>query len=113
MSGICAATDIDPRLLERLNCPLEEIAKLCEKFQVIELSVFGSAVRDDFKPESSDIDFLYLMHPDAEIGVYEFTEFHDLLSDLLKRELDLVPKKWMGERFEKRVLPEAQVIYAA
>ena len=34
--------DIDPRILARLNCPLEEIQKLCRKFHVIELSVFGS-----------------------------------------------------------------------
>jgi predicted nucleotidyltransferase len=75
MSGICATTDIDPRLLERLNCPLEEIAKLCEKFQVSELSVFGSAVRDDFRQENSDIDFLYEFCPNASIGVLNWRIF--------------------------------------
>ncbi len=113
MNGMCAATDIDPRLLERLNCPLEEIAKLCEKFQVIELSVFGSAVRDDFKPESSDIDFLYVMHPDSSIGYFEFFDFEEALSNLVHRKVDLVSQKWMGDRFRKLVLPQSKVIYAA
>lgn len=113
MDGTYAALDIDPRILSRLNCPLEEIEKLCRKFSVIELAVFGSVVRDDFRNDDSDIDFLYLMDPEARIGGWKFMEFHLALEELTHRKVDLVSKKWMGKRFETAVLPQARVIYAA
>ena len=38
----------------------QEIAALCERFEVIRLGVFGSAARKDFDPSKSDLDFLVL-----------------------------------------------------
>lgn len=42
-----------------LNLPLVEIAALCRRYQERELALFGSALRDDFHPDS-DIDLLVL-----------------------------------------------------
>ena len=106
------APNVDPRVLSRLNCPLEEIGKLCEKFNIIELSVFGSVVRDDFRPDSSDIDFLYLQDPNSSTCAWEFMQFHEKLSELTHRDVDVVSKKWMREDFGAEVLPQARVIYA-
>ena len=113
MNGKCSAPTVDPRILARLNCPLEEIAKLCEKFGVTELSVFGSVVRDDFRDDGSDIDFLYVFNPNIKIGYNELFDIEEAFSKLVGRKIDFVSKKWMGKRFEQHVLPIAQVIYAA
>lgn len=43
------------------NLPLAEIAALCEEYGVEELSLFGSALRADFRPDS-DVDFLVVFH---------------------------------------------------
>ena len=37
----------------------EEVRALCRRFGVRRLALFGSAARDDFDPERSDLDFLY------------------------------------------------------
>ena len=52
--------------------PLGEIAELCRRYQVAELSLFGSALRDDVRAES-DVDLLVEFEPDAEIGFLEFS----------------------------------------
>ena len=41
-----------------IHAKREEIADLCRKHHVRRLSVFGSAARDDFDPDSSDVDVL-------------------------------------------------------
>ena len=41
-----------------LASQLPSIAKLCERYGVAQLELFGSAAGPDFKPEGSDFDFL-------------------------------------------------------
>ena len=60
MNAVEAPIAVDPAILKRLGCSLEDIAKLCREYQVVELSVFGSVVRDDFDAKKSDVDFLYV-----------------------------------------------------
>ena len=44
---------VNPELAEKL--PLDRIAELCRKYDVVELSVFGSPLRDDFGPTAISI----------------------------------------------------------
>jgi predicted nucleotidyltransferase len=39
----------------RLNISDEELAQFCRKWKIVRLELFGSALRDDFDPETSDI----------------------------------------------------------
>lgn len=69
----------------------EAIAAACARHHVARLEVFGSALREDFKPESSDLDLLVEfepMEPYARVEAY-FGLLNDL-RQLLKREVDLV-----------------------
>jgi len=53
---------------------LEEIAAACQRYGIVRLFVFGSALRNDFKPGESDIDLL------VEFGPVEITKrFHVFL----------------------------------
>ena len=102
----------DPRAWQRLNCSQEDIAKVCLEFQVEELAIFGSILRDDFDVRRSDVDFLYVFLPDNTNGLIELFQFREQLAALVKRKVDVLSKKWMGSDYEKSILPVAKLIYA-
>ena len=69
-----------------------EIARLCRRFQVRRLDVFGSAAReDDFDPDRSDVDFLVeFAAGEPPLSLAEFFEFRDALARVVGRPVDLV-----------------------
>jgi predicted nucleotidyltransferase len=98
-----------------VTLPPKQIAELCRKYNVVELSVFGSLLRDDFGPES-DIDFLVVFQDD-DYGPWmgKLLHMEEDLSALLGRKADLVPKdsivqseNWIRKN---HILNTAEVIY--
>ena len=112
MNAVAAPIAVDPAILKRLNCPLEEIAKLCREYQVIELSVFGSVVRDDFDQKKSDIYFLVDFRADATLDLIGYFDLENKLSSLVKRNVDLVSKQSMRPHWRDEIVPNAKMIYA-
>lgn len=106
-------------VLERiphLDISPEQIEALCRKWGIIELSVFGSVLRDSFTLES-DVDVLVVMHPDVSVTFSTWDEMELELADLVGRPVDFVFKRsiersrnWIRRR---EILGSAQVIYAA
>jgi uncharacterized protein len=94
-----------------IDLPLDRIAEICRRYGVTELAVFGSAVRDDFGPDS-DIDFLYVLSEDSTLG-WEIVDLRDELQEAVGRDVDIVPKNYLHWVIRDRVLAEAEVIYAA
>lgn len=92
--------------------PLDKIAGLCRRYQVRELSVFGSAARGKLRPDS-DIDLLVEFQPDAHIGLLDYAGLMNELSEVLGRKADLVSKQGLKPLIREDVLAESQVIYAA
>lgn len=69
----------------------DEIRALCERYEVLRLGVFGSAVRDDFSDESSDVDVLVLFDRRGEAGyLYRYLGLAEGLEALFNRKVDLV-----------------------
>jgi uncharacterized protein len=97
--------------------PLDRIFELCRKYQVAELAVFGSLLREDFGPES-DIDFLVVFQND-DYGPWmrKLQGMEEDLGALLGREVELVPKESVlrSENWIRRnhILSTAQVIYGS
>ena len=91
---------------------MERIAELCRAYHVRELSLFGSAVRDDFR-DDSDLDMLVLFEPDASIGFLELAALQHALEDALNRPVDLVSKRGLNRVIRQQVLDDARVIYGA
>lgn len=89
--------------------PKEKIKKFCQRHHICELSLFGSVLRDDFKPES-DIDVLVKFEPGHTPG-WNFFEMEAELSKLLKRKADLHTPNFLSRYFRDQVLQEAQVLY--
>jgi uncharacterized protein len=98
--------------LEQLRSEESKIAAICRRYQVAELSVFGSSARGDAGPDS-DIDLLVAFQPHAGIGLVLFNRFRRELEAGLGRRVDLVPKDGLKPMIRAEVLAEAQILYAA
>jgi predicted nucleotidyltransferase len=89
-----------------------QLADLCRRYQVRELSLFGSAARGDMRPDS-DVDLLVEFLPNAEVGLVEHAGLMLDLGRLLGRKVDLVSKNALKPRIRPYVLADAQLVYAA
>lgn len=99
-----------------IDLPMTEIIEFCDRWQVIEFALFGSVLRDDFRPDS-DIDVLLTFSPTAKRGLTETLQMRDELQTIFNRKVDLIVKAAI-ERSEnwlrrKNILESAQTIYAA
>ncbi len=90
---------------------LKAIKDLCERYRVKELSIFGSALREDFKTDS-DIDLLVEFEPKAQIGFVTLSRMRRELSAILNRPVDLVPKGGLKPKIREIVISSAKVLYA-
>lgn len=95
---------------KNINISADMIRELCEKYSVRELSLFGSALRDDFNP-ASDIDLLVEFLPDAWITFPKLLHLEREFATMLGRKVDLVPKKGLRNKMKETVLAQAQVLY--
>ena len=88
----------------------EAIDEFCRRHHIVRLSLFGSVLRDDFRPES-DVDVL-VEFAEGFVPGLEFIAMQEELSDLLGRKADLVTIGSLNHRIRDRVLATAQEQYA-
>ena len=94
------------------NVPIQALVDFCKLHHVRELSLFGSAVRGDLRPDS-DLDILVAFEQDARIGFLTLGRMARELADLLGRPVDLVPKDGLKPGIRAAVLAEAETLFAA
>ena len=87
------------------------IADLCRRHRIRKLSIFGSILRDDFRPDS-DIDVLVEFEPGATPG-FGFFGIQEELAEILGRKVDLNTPGFLSRYFRDEVMREAQVLYVA
>lgn len=103
--------DVADRLAHLI--PDQELATFCRRWQVRELSLFGSVLRDDFSP-GSDVDVLISFDADAPWSLWDLTTMQDELSSLFGRPVDLVEREGLRNPFRReRILSTRKVVYAA
>ena len=100
----------------RLEIPQQDLVEFCERWKVAELALFGSALRDDFRPDS-DIDLLVTFLPEAEWSLLDHGRMEQELASLLGRDVDLV-SRWGIEHSRnwirrKAILESAYPIYGS
>ena len=93
------------------NLPLDAIAEFCRANHIRRLALFGSALRDDFTPES-DVDILVEFEPGTRLGL-KFFRLQEELSELIGRKVDLHTSASLSEYFRDEVLAEARDVYVA
>jgi predicted nucleotidyltransferase len=89
-----------------------KLVDLCRRYQVRELSLFGSAARGEMRPDS-DIDLLVEFLPNANVSLVKHAGLMLDLESLLGRKVDLVSKNGLKPRIRPSVLADAQLVYAA
>lgn len=90
----------------------QKLRDFCRRWKVTELSLFGSVVRDDFKPES-DVDVLVTLAPDAPWTLSNWLEMQRELESLFHRPVDLIERNAVersGNRFRKRAILSSAVM---
>ncbi len=102
--------------LNLADIPHDRLAEFCRRWDIVRLEVFGSALRDDFRPES-DIDFLITFAPEARHGLLDLMAAEEELEQILGRSVDLVTRpgiersrNWIRRR---EILESARLLYAA
>ena len=94
----------------QITIPQDQIVAFCRRHHIHKLALFGSALRDDFGPDS-DIDVLVEFDPAHIPDLLEFAEMQDELSEILQRPVDLNTAGFLSRHFRQKVLDSAQVLY--
>jgi predicted nucleotidyltransferase len=93
-----------------ITVPPQALAEFCQRHGIRKLSLFGSVLRDDFRPDS-DIDVLVEFEPGRRIGFLELAGLEDKLSALFGRPLDLRTPQDLSRYVRDEVMAAAQVQY--
>ncbi len=99
-----------------IDLPKEKIAEFCRRWQIVELSLFGSVLREDFRPDS-DVDMLVTFAEGARWGIREWLQMEQELEDLLGRKVDLVERRQVEQSRNyirrRHILDHAEPVYVA
>ena len=90
--------------------PVEKIREYCAVQPIRRLSVFGSAIRDELRPES-DIDLLVEYLPNAGVGYFGMARHMRELSEILGRTVDLCTRNGLKDYIRKEVDASARLVY--
>ncbi len=95
---------------------LEQITAFCEKWQIVQFELFGSVLRDDFRPDS-DIEVLVTFAPGKGGTLYDLLHMEEELKALFGRDVDLVQRPVIEKSpnyiRRKNILTSTQRVYAA
>ena len=102
----------------RVRIPIdhEALAAYCRRRGIVELALFGSVLRDDFRLDS-DVDVLVTFAPDAHPTLFDLVDIQDELRAIFGRDVDLLTRRGVEDRRnpERRqaILSTAERLYAA
>jgi predicted nucleotidyltransferase len=100
----------------RVEINREKLAAFCEKWRVTELSLFGSVLRDDFRPDS-DVDVMVAFAADSQRSLFDLVSMQEELEGLFGRKVDLVTRSAIegSENYIRRrnILRSLEPVYVA
>jgi predicted nucleotidyltransferase len=94
----------------RIEIPRARIAEFCRQRHIRWLALFGSVLRDDFRPES-DVDVLVEFEPEQRYTYFTLAQIENDLSSLLGRTVDLHVSKSLHPFLRDKVLGQAEALY--
>ena len=99
-----------------IEVPVGKLEAFCKEWDVVELSLFGSVLRDDFT-SASDVDVLVTFADGARHGLFDMVRMRIGLEYILQREVDLVSKRAVKDSRNsirrEAILGSARVMFAA
>jgi len=93
-----------------VDMPEEKIAEFCQRHHIRRLALFGSALREDFTPDS-DLDVLVEFEPGTRVGMIRLAGIELELSRILGRKVDMNTPGFISKYFREEVLAEAEDQY--
>jgi predicted nucleotidyltransferase len=104
------------KLKPHIYIPKARIAKFCNKWKICEFSLFGSVLREDFRPDS-DIDVLVTFNEDAKHTFFDLVHMENELKGIFGREVDIVSRRGIesSRNYIRRnaIINSAEAVYAA
>lgn len=95
-----------------LHIDKDAITAFCRQRHIRRLALFGSVLRDDFRP-GSDVDVLVEFEASARVGLLTLAGLELELAELIGAEVDLNTPGFLNRHFREQVLAEAEVVYDA
>ena len=102
---------MNARLEERITVPQAELDAFCRRNHVRKLAFFGSVLRDDFRPDESDVDILVEFDPEHIPGYFRLSAMERELSAAFGRKVDLRTPGEISDYYLDRVIASSEVIY--
>ncbi len=97
----------------RIPIDRERIAAFCRKWRITEFALFGSVLRDDFRPDS-DVDVLVTFAGGTSREAGDYLAMYDELRTMFNREVDLVELRRVKNPYRRsHILRNRMTIYAA
>lgn len=98
----------------RLNIPTEQLTAFAKRWSITELSLFGSILREDFRPDS-DVDVCVVTDPRRVYDIDDLIAMREELSDIFGgRDIDMVERRLITNPFMRhRIITTRKVVYAA
>lgn len=97
-----------------INLEIDKISEICQQWQIEELALFGSVLREDFNHDS-DVDVLVSFTENAKITFFDLDLIESELSQLFKRPVDIVTKRSIEQTHnwirKNNILKNSQIIY--
>jgi uncharacterized protein len=101
------------RTLPQLDFDPVKLEELCQRWQIIELSVFGSAARNEMRPDS-DVDLMVKFAPASKVSLWDLVTLKDDLAAIFDRDVDVITQ-WPVENPYRRasIAKDLTLLYAA
>ena len=100
-------------LTQRIPLSKAKVAAFCKRWKISEFSLFGSVLRDDFRPDS-DVDVLVSFKEDAKWSLWNLIEMTEELEKMFGRKVDLVEKEALRNPYRRHsILNGREVFYVA
>jgi hypothetical protein len=97
----------------KIPIPEERIRDFCRKWKIAQLSLFGSVILEDFRPDS-DVDVLVTFAEDAQWSLYDWTDMIAELREIFGRDVDLLSSQSLRNPFRRHeILKTRETLYAA
>lgn len=97
----------------RINLPQNQLNAFSRRWKVKELALFGSVLRDDFRPDS-DIDVLIQFTADARWSLFDLVTMQDELEKIFGRKVDMIELEGLRNPFRRRsILNNLEVVYGS
>ncbi len=97
----------------KIDIPMDKIKDFCRRWRITEFSLFGSVLRDDFRPDS-DVDVMVSFEEDAGWSLFDIVDMVEELKTIFGRNVDLVEKGAIRNPFRRHsIMNNREILHAA